>query len=121
MPIEILKSRAAKVSDDFPAAVEAYRQALLAHRDAPPARIARPEIPAIPPTKAVPPTPARGRIPGKPGKPGKPGRKAIPAVVGVAGTPAPTADPLIEQCIRRVPEGDNGRDDFVADYVLIDD
>jgi hypothetical protein len=121
MPFSVRASQAAKVSDDFAAAVEAYRQALLNHRHAAPLRVGRPEVPAVPATKGIPAVPPRGVIRGKPAKPGRPGRAAIPAVARVPGTPRPTAHPLIERCIRRVRGANHGIDDFVADYVIVDD
>jgi len=121
MTVEIPLTRARQVAEDFDAAVEAYRKALLDHRHAPPARQAVVGRPAIPPVPASPAIPPKGRIPGKPGRRGKPGRAAILARAEVPGTPAPAAHPLIESCIRRVPGGDNGLDDFVKDYVIVDD
>jgi hypothetical protein len=120
MPFVVYKSQADKVSSNFIVVVEEYRQALLLHRLTPPARLAvpgRPAIPAIPPR---PPTPAKGRFPAKSGSKGIPGRSALVPVPEVLGTPAPTAHPLVEHCIRRVPT-EKGPDDYVADYIIVDD
>jgi len=119
-PLRIYKSQADAVSADFPAAVEAYRQALLNHRFSPPAQQYRPAQPAIAPIPAQPGVPARGRLPARPAKAGHPGRAAIPAVEAHPGVPRPTSHPLIEACIVRVPQN-NAPDEFVANYEIIDD
>ena|SRR5580765_2705548 len=120
MTIEIPRSLAQSVSDNFDAEVEAHRLALMEHRFSTPERQAKAGRPAIPPVKAIPPTPAQGRLPAKPGRPGFKGMPAVASVEAIAGTPAPTANALIEKCIRRIKGADNGADEFVADYRIVD-
>ena len=120
MPFIVYKSQASKVSDNFPIEVEKYRQALLLHRSAAPARLAVPGKPAIPAVPPIPPTPARGRFPAKKGSKGVPGRSALVPIAEIPGTPAPTAHPLVEHCVRRVP-AEKGPDDYIVDYMIVDD
>lgn len=120
MTFTVYKSLVDRLYPNFAAKVEEHRQALLNHRFSPPARQAIPGQPAIPAVAPVLPTPAKGRLPPKPGRPGSRGRSAIAPVAAVNGTAAPSADALIEACIRKVPNP-NGLDDYVADYAIVDD
>ena len=117
--ITILKTDADNVAPDFAAAVESYRQALLAHRFSEPAHQHLPGSPAVPPQPAIKDTPAvtnrRGDIikPARPGRPAIQGKPARPARPAHPGEPRPTAHPLIEQCVGRV-QTPGKPDDFVT-------
>jgi len=120
MTVQVPKSVAALVAGDFAAEVESYRQRLLAHRFSAPARGYVPPIPARPEIKEQREKPKKGEKKGRlivPYQPARPGQPEIPAI---AGEPRPTAHPLIEACVRRVPR-EGQADDFVADYTIIDD
>lgn len=119
MTFQVSKKVADSIAADFPAAVEAYRQAMLEHRFSKPAQQAVPAQPAIPAIPAKAPKKILGKII-RAGSPGVPGRPALPAIPAFPGVPAPTAHPIIEACVRRV-QFDEGPDDFVADYTIVDD
>lgn len=120
MTFQVLKSQADKISKDFDADVEEYRQRLLVHRFAKPAEGYKPAIPAEPEIEEVPAIPARGLFRGREHVPGRPGHPAVPEVPGYAGEPRPTSHPLIESCIVRIQEPGKP-DDFISDYEIIYD
>lgn len=107
MTVQILRSIADSISDNFPQAVNQYIQALEHHRFVPPARMAVPAVPGTP------------MVPAKQGRPARMGQRAVAPIAAVAGTPPPTAHPVIESCVKRVPQPDSF-DLFVADYVIVD-
>jgi hypothetical protein len=120
MTVHVPKTVADKIAPDFAAAVEAHRQALLAHRFSKPAQQAKPTVKAVSAVAPILPTPAKGRFPAKSGRRGHPGRAAILGTSEIIGEPAPAAHPIIESCIKRVRNA-VGPDDFIVDYVIYDD
>lgn len=121
MTFKILKSVADQIDPDFASAVEKHRQELLDHRFSPPAQGYIPAVPGVSATPDIPAVKGTKYNAGRLARKGTPAVKEVPAVPARPGVPRPQAHPLIEGCIKRLPGDGKSPDNFIADYVILDD
>src|SRR5260221_11844292 len=120
MTEKVPKSQADKISPDFAAAVEIYRQELMAHRFSQPTQPYRPARSASPEIPGSPAIAARHGSPAIPAIPWQMAQTPTPELPGHPGTPRPTHHPLVENCIIKV-QSPGKPGEFVSDYEIVDD